>query len=147
VFTPTHDVKDSCVCCAKGPVLLRALGTCSVSSARQWFGDAFSFTKTITALLQILQALAEAAARDADDDWVRVMGAAADGCDGRLHLEPVLERFALVRQSCFEPCLISQHLLQNNPVASPGCKPCTRREPKSASGIWYHHGCNVLLLG
>ncbi len=42
------------------------------------------------------QALAEAAARDADDDWVRVMGAAADGCDGRLHLEPMLERFSLV---------------------------------------------------
>ena len=42
------------------------------------------------------QALAEAAARDADDDWVRIMGAAAGGCDGRLHLEPVLERFSLV---------------------------------------------------
>ena len=42
------------------------------------------------------QALAEAAAQDADDDWVRIMGAAADRCDGSLHLEPVLERFSLV---------------------------------------------------
>ena len=48
-------------------------------------------------LVRLLQALAEAAARDADDDWVRVMGAAADGCDTRLHLEPVLERFSLVK--------------------------------------------------
>ena len=51
------------------------------------------------ALVGLPQALAEAAARDADDDWVRVMGAAAGGCDGRLHLDPVLERFSLVR-SC-----------------------------------------------